>query len=103
SLLFCIATVALSVGCETGRDQQDKANKAQAEANDKIAQANQEADQKVNEAQAEAQKKTAEAEATFAKMREDYRHDMNTKVTDIDKKISDIEAKAKTEKPAQRA
>ncbi|HEV8550907.1 MAG TPA: hypothetical protein VGQ57_17795 [Polyangiaceae bacterium] len=103
SLLFCIGAVALSVGCNTARDQQEKVDKAQAEANQKIAEANQEADQKINEAQADAQKKTAEAQATFAKLREDYRHDMNTKIADLDKKIADLEAKAKTEKAAQRA
>ena len=100
-LLGTITALTFAVACDTARDQQEKVNKAQAEANEKIAAANQQADQKINEAQAEADKKTADAQATFAKLREDYRHDVNTKLADLDKKIADLEAKAKTEK-AQR-
>jgi regulator of protease activity HflC (stomatin/prohibitin superfamily) len=96
-LIGSVLSAVLAFGCNTARDQQEKADRAQAEANDKIAEANQQAQEKVNEAQAEADKKTAEAQADFTKIREDFRHDINTKLADIDKKIADMEAKAKTE------
>ncbi len=94
--------LAVVAGCDNARDQQEKVNKAQSEANEKIAEVNQQANEKVVEAQAEADKKTAEAQATFAKLREDYRHDVNTKLTDLDKKISDLDVKARTEKAPKR-
>lgn len=102
-LLGTITALAFGVACNTARDQQEKVNQAQAEANQKIAEANQQADQKINEAQAEADKKTADAQATFTKLREDYRHDVNTKLADLDKKIADLDAKARTEKAQRKA
>jgi uncharacterized protein (DUF3084 family) len=102
-LLGTIATLVLGLACNTARDQQEKVNKAQADANEKIAAANQQADQKINEAQAEADKKTADAQATFAKLREDFRHDVNTKLADLDKKIAELDAKLKTEKAQKKA
>jgi hypothetical protein len=103
-----VITSALSLvlgvaACNTARDQQEKADRAQAEANEKIAEANQEAQKQVNEAQAEADKKTAEAHNDFAKIREDYRHEVNLKLANVDKKIADIEAKAKTEVPQRKS
>ncbi len=89
-------TIVLTGGCNTAREQQEKADRAQAEAAQKTAEANREAAEKSNAAQAEADKKTAEAQLTFTKLREDYRHDVNTKLADLDKKIADLDAKAKT-------
>ena len=93
---LCSLALTLSVGCDKAADQQEKATNAQLEANDKIVKANQEADEKANKAQADADKKIAEAQATFLKLREDYRHDTTEKLVDLDKKIADVEAKAKT-------
>ncbi|HEY3498484.1 MAG TPA: hypothetical protein VGK73_27525 [Polyangiaceae bacterium] len=102
ALIGTVLSFALALGCNTARDQQKKADEAQVEANDKIAEANREADQKIGEAQAEADKKTADAQATFAKIREDYRHEVSTKLADLDKEIAELEAEAKTAKPQKR-
>ena len=88
--------LALGSGCNKAADEQEKAVAAQTKANEQIVQANQDADKKANQAQADADKKIAEAQASFLKMREDYRHDTTTKLVDLDKKIADAEAKAKT-------
>jgi hypothetical protein len=102
AVIGTVLSLTIGIGCNTARDQQKKADEAQTEANDKIAEANREADQKVGEAQAEADKKTADAQATFAKIREDYRHEVSTKLADLDKEIAELEAEAKTAKPAKR-
>jgi hypothetical protein len=94
--------LSLATACENAREQQEKVNKAQAEADKTIAEANREANEKVNEAQAKADEKTVEAQTAFSKLREDYRHEVNSKLTDLDKKIADLEVKAKAE-PAKRA
>src|SRR5450432_3653954 len=88
--------LALAGGCDKAADEQQKAVNAQTTANDKIIQANQEADQKATSAQADADKKIAAAQASFLKMREDYRHETTTNLVDLDKKISELEAKEKT-------
>jgi len=95
SIIIGSLLVAL-VGCNKAIDEKQRAERGQADANQKIAEANREADQKINEAQAEADKKTAEAQANFLKMREDYRHDVTERLVDIDHKIADLEAKART-------
>jgi len=41
--------LSLATACENAREQQEKVNKAQAEADQKIAEANREANEKVNE------------------------------------------------------
>jgi chromosome segregation ATPase len=103
ALIASALSLSLGVACNTARDQQEKAVEAQAEANEEIAEATEQAGEKINEAQAEAHKKTAEAQAEFTKIRENYRHDVTTKLADLDKKIAELEAKAKTEPPAKRA
>lgn len=67
---------------------------AQAEANSKIAAATTEADQKARDAQIEADKKVAAAKENFLKLREDYRHSMQTNLIEFDHKVTDLEAKA---------
>ena len=96
---IAIAAVALSLllssSCNKAADEQKKANEAQAKANEKIAEVAREADQKIKNAQAEADKKIAEAQASFMKLREDYRHATTEGLVDFDKKVADMEAKAK--------
>ena len=95
SILAGVMLVALSAGCDNAADEQAKANAAQAKANDQIATARADADAKARAAQADADKKIADAQAGFVKMREDYRHSVASNLTDLDKKISDIDAKEK--------
>jgi hypothetical protein len=100
-LASCLALTSADA-CNTARDQQEKADRARADADRKIAEANAEAARKTNEAQAEADKKTADAQLAFSKLREDYRHDVNTKLAELDKKIADLDAKEKTLKATKR-
>lgn len=93
---FGTSLLALASGCNKAADEQEKAVAAQTKANEKIVAANQEADQKSVKAQADADKVIAEAQANFLKMREDYRHDTTSKLVDLDHKVADLEAKAKT-------
>jgi hypothetical protein len=100
-MLFAVATatalsLSLVTGCDRAADDQQKANNAQAEANKKIGEAKTEAANKSNSAQAEADKKIAAAEADFGKLREDYRHKVQTDLIDLDHKIEQLEAKSKT-------
>lgn len=77
----------LAFACDkSGTEAQREADKAQAEANTKT-----------TGAQVEADKKIADVQKDFSKTREDYRHDVQTKLDDLDKKISDLDAKAKKE------
>lgn len=87
----------MSLGCNNAADEQAKADKAQIEANEKIAQANREAQMKGAVAQAEADKKVAEAQVDFMKLREDYRHKINSSLTDLDAKVAELELKSKKE------
>jgi hypothetical protein len=88
-----LSLVVFVIACDNAADNQAKANAAQAEANDKIAQARADADAKARAAQDDADQKIADAHANFMKIREDYRHSMTTNLTDLDKKISDLDAK----------
>jgi hypothetical protein len=88
--------LTFAAGCDKAADEKRNAEKAQAEANTKIAEVNKEADEKINKAQSEADKKAADAQANFSKMREDYRHDTTVRLTDLDHKIADLEAKSRT-------
>jgi len=96
-------SLALATACNTARDQQQKSDEAQATADQKIAEATQQASEKINEAQAQADKQTAAAQAAFTKMREDYRHEVNIKLAELDKKMAEREANAKTASAAKRA
>ncbi|MEA2753345.1 MAG: hypothetical protein QOI41_7488 [Myxococcales bacterium] len=79
----CLPLVAF--GCnKTGAEAQREADNARVEANTKT-----------TGAQVEADTKIADAQKAFAKTREDYRHDVQTKLDDLDKKIADLDAKAK--------
>jgi len=98
SSTLAIAAIAMMItaGCDNAADEQNKANTAQSDANNKINAAKAEAEAKARAAQADADKKIAEAQAGFMKLREDFRHSMTNNLTDLDKKIAELEAKAKT-------
>ena len=95
-LVGAILSVSILAACDKkAEDDQSKANNAQATANEKVAEAKIEADKKINAAQAEADKKIAEAQASFGKLREDFRHKTTTDLVDLNKKIDELDAKAK--------
>lgn len=66
------------------------------QATDQADQARNQADQKAQQSQASADKDMAAAQADFQKAKVDYRHDRESDLVTIDKKISDLEAKART-------
>jgi cell division septum initiation protein DivIVA len=95
SILTAAAISAmLAAGCETAADDQAKVNAAQAEAEAKMEATQAEAEAKMKSAQADADEKIAEAQASFMRMREEYRHSMTESLADLDKSVTDIEAKA---------
>jgi polyhydroxyalkanoate synthesis regulator phasin len=94
--MVAVAGSALAA-CNNASDEHEKAVEAQAEANEKIADAVNEASEKAGEAQAKADEKIAEAREGFDKLREDYRHDTNEKLAELDRKVAELEAKVKTE------
>jgi hypothetical protein len=97
SILLSIALSSLPLlsGCEkAGAEHRDKMDDAQARADQEIAKARAEAEAKAREAEAEAAKKISAAATEFAKVREDYRHDMQSKIDDMNKTLADLDAKA---------
>jgi regulator of protease activity HflC (stomatin/prohibitin superfamily) len=104
TLTACLAlSLAFAAGCNKASDEQHKADNARAEADNKVAEANRDATDKINAAQSEADKKVAEAQANFLKLREDYRHSVTDDLVSVDKKIADLEAKAKTAKAPEKS
>jgi hypothetical protein len=96
--------IVLLLACDkSGTEAQREADKAQAEANTKTTSAQYEADKKSTNAQAEADKKVAEAQGSFDKTREDYRHDVQNKLDDLDKTLGELDAKAKKETGSKKA
>ena len=86
----------MAMGCDKAADQQDKANTAQTEADQKIAAAKKDEAEKINGAQTEADKKVAAAQTSFTKLRDDYRTKVQSDLVVLDKKVDDLDAKAKT-------
>ena len=69
--------------CEkSGKDTQQEVDNANATAQTEITNAKVKADEKINEAQRD-----------FDKTRDDYRHDMQSNLATLDKKIADLDAK----------
>jgi hypothetical protein len=95
SIYTAVVLVTLALACDNASDEQKKMNTARTEADDKIGTAVKEADQKVLSAQQEEDKKVAAAQAGFMKLREDYRHATTIKLVELDRSVSDLEAKAK--------
>jgi small-conductance mechanosensitive channel len=91
-----IGTVALllAMGCENAADQQRKANEAQTEANEKSLEARADADRAAREAQLDANREISAAQEKFSKLREDFRHDMRDKLTEVDKEIADLRSQS---------
>lgn len=84
-----------AVACDDpGKQANDKISEAQRDVEKKAAEAQRKADEVKREAQAEANDKINDAKASFAKAREDFRHDLQAKVDKLDKKIGELETKA---------
>jgi len=90
-------TLLFAVGCENAADQQRKANEAQAEANHEAIEAQVDADRTQHKAQADADREISEAQQKFAKIREEFRHDLKSKLVEVDKEIADLRTQVSTE------
>ncbi len=95
SILAALAPLAVLACDKSGTEAQREADRARVEANKESNQAAAEATTRITGAQIEADRKIAEAEKAFASTRENYRHDVQTKIDDLDKKLVDLDAKAK--------
>lgn len=101
SALLCMT---LTTACgEDAADMQRSANAAQDVANTKIDDVTADADQDIRTAQAAADKTVAAEWADFRTLREDYRHTTKINLVELDKKVSDIEARALKENGAKKA
>jgi hypothetical protein len=90
-LTFTAVLVAASIGCEKpGATERQK----EEQANQQLAQARNEADKRTEGAQAAANRDINVARADFEKAREDYRHTRMVDLTELDKKIADLDMKA---------
>jgi septal ring factor EnvC (AmiA/AmiB activator) len=89
---FSLLAATLFACDKPGATEQQKEDKA----NEQAAKAQNEALQNAQGAQANAQKDITKAQSDFEKAREDYRHTRRADLLDLDKKIADLEADAKT-------
>jgi hypothetical protein len=89
--------------CDRASDLEDKANKAQQQADQRIAGMKANTREDIREVQAGADAKIASSEASFRTMREDYRHETTLKLVELDKKVADLDAKATTLSGTSRA
>ena len=64
------------------------------DAEKKVENAQEQGSTEITNAQVKEDKKVAAAEADFAKARDDYRHDMQINLADLDKKLADLDGKA---------
>lgn len=94
SLGLAVALCSPLFACDKpGATEQQREDKATQQAD----QARQEANQNVANAQANADKDIAAARTDFEKTREDYRHARYTDLSDLDRKVADLDAQARTE------
>ncbi len=97
SMTILGAAVLLSFAAACDRPAvEERANRAQTEANDKITAAKDEAARKISDAQAEADKRIAAAKVEFTKTLEDYRRSTQANLDELNKKIDALDAKSKT-------
>jgi hypothetical protein len=94
---LCAPAAVLTVSaCEKSRtDVQQKAEHAQAEGQKDMREATSEAQTKITSAEMEANRKMTDAEHGFVASREDYRHTVQSNLDDLDKRLADLDIKAR--------
>jgi hypothetical protein len=99
SIVFAVVALVTCAACQRNpQAEQQKADQAQREAAQKQGQGMpglRGSNVETTSGQVEADKKSAQAQADFAKTRDDYRHDLQMRLDDADKKIMMLEAKEK--------
>lgn len=100
----------VSSGCETAADQQEQANEARAAAEAEKREAQRALDEEKARAQAalaraenEVDAKVADAQADFAKIREDFRHDVQEDLVTLQQELTQLEIKGRTAQGRQKA
>ena len=88
--LFVLGAAACQ---KSGKETQQEVDNAQAQAQTEITNAQVQANDKANSAQAKADEKINEATRDFDKTRDDYRHDMQSNLESLDKKIANLDEK----------
>lgn len=99
-LIACALVLGASAtACNnSAKEDQEKMNAAQQQADQKIDKAQQQSTTTITNAQLEADKKISAANNDFMKMRESYRHDQQTSLIDLDGKVEKLDAKERTAK-----
>ena len=99
-----LSAMALLSGLYLACDKPGVAEQQQeSKASEQAAKAKNEAEQQAQSAQAKAERDIAKARADFDKSREDYLHGRRLDLDDLDKKVAELEAKAKTATGKNRA
>jgi hypothetical protein len=93
----------LSFGCENAADQQERAIEAQSQAEREKSDVQAKATREAERLQGDADRKVAEAQANFSKMREDYRHGIESKLVGLDENIAKLSIRADEAKVGARA
>jgi hypothetical protein len=92
-----LSTIALLSGLFIACDKPGVAEQQQeSKASEQASKAKNEAEQQAQTAQAKAERDIAKARADFDKSREDYLHGRRLDLDDFDKRLAELEAKAKT-------
>jgi len=94
SLAVLLCSLCFACDKQPGVTEQQREDKA----NQQAAQQQGAANEQAQNAQASAQREVASARENFEKAREDYRHSRTQDLNEIDGKIADLAAKAKTAK-----
>jgi hypothetical protein len=93
---FTSVAILLAAFCACDKQPGVTEQQKETKANEQAATARNDAFQQMENAQAKADRERAEAQVTFEKTREDYRHMRRDDLADIDKKIVDLQADART-------
>jgi Tfp pilus assembly protein PilP len=92
-----------SVACDRASEQQKKADEAQREASQEMNEVRAEASQEMNKLQAEANREVAEAQAKFSKIREEYRHEVEKNLINLDEEIAKLSTRIEVKKDGVKA
>ena len=93
---FTSVAILLAAFCACDKQPGVTEQQKETKANEQAAAARNDAFQQMETAQAKADRERAEAQVTFEKTREDYRHMRRDDLADLDKKIVDLRADART-------
>jgi hypothetical protein len=95
SRLFALSlTLSVPIACDKAVDDQVKTTGAQVKAANEINAANEKAAEEDRAAKASEEKTIAAADANFAKLRADYRTETQTRLGDLDRKVTALDKRS---------